>query len=133
MKTQPRRAPIGAAWCILHSGASWCLQKGCVKFAPFLFSVVCVWAECRKHKPMEKPIKILQQEALQNLLSPQSLHLADAALQEFYNHLIKGGQVHFIQKDKLLHKFFTEAELKAFIEPQLTNSTQENQNTTVGQ
>jgi hypothetical protein len=38
--TQPRRAPIGAAWCIHHTGASRCLDEGCDKFAPFCFSVI---------------------------------------------------------------------------------------------
>ena len=56
MKTQPRRAPIGAAWCILHSGASWCLQKGCVRFAPFLFPSF-VWANNHKKNKMEPTIK----------------------------------------------------------------------------
>jgi hypothetical protein len=35
METQPKHAPVGAAWSILHLGASRCLSKGCDKFAPF--------------------------------------------------------------------------------------------------
>ena len=80
-----------------------------------------------KTQIMENPIKYLQQETLQGLLSPQGINLADSVLQEFYDHLNKCGRVHLMQKDKLLHKFFTEAELKAFIEPKSTGSTQESQ------